>query len=374
MRLSKLLIRKLFKAAVGVAFVCSVGLAQTAANRDVLISVDGEKLMGQLESADAITVVFKSDLAGEIKVDWSKIKELRSADNFVVARKGQTFNKHIDPAQLPQGKLDVADKRVTITPSAGVPDEIALAETKNIIPQESFLNAFRRPKFKDYWHGAASAGFSLVQSTQRSKTFTSALNLVRAVPTEPWIAPRYRTTFDFDSAYGTSTEKGTTIKTNIVHAGLEQDQYLSARLFAFGDVSFDHNYSQGLTLQYTLGGGLGLAAYKDAHQELDLKGQLAYINQSFVGKPSTHLIGALLGDTYNRSMRKGLTFHQELTLIPAFSRPSEWTADFAANLGVPVKKTVNFTIGLLDNYLNDPPPGFQKNSFQIITALTYKID
>lgn len=367
-------IGKLIAAAFGMGLSAMACFAQAAPQPDVLILVDGEKLIGHLESADATNVLFKSDIAGEVKIDWSKIKDLQTSDKFAIAKKGQIFGKHDDPTKVPQGTLEVADQKVTITPAAGAPQVLPVADTQNVIPQTSFMNAFKKPGFKDYWHGAASAGFALVQSTQKSKSFTSALSLVRTVPNESWFSPRYRTTFDFESAYGTSSTKGVTIETNILHAGLEQDQYLNRRLFAFGDVSFDHNYSQGLTLQYTLGGGLGYVAYKDAHQELDLKGQIAYVSQEFVGVPTKHIIGALLGDTYTRSMAHGMIFNQALTFIPAFNQPSDWTANFLANLDVPVQKKFDFTIGLLDNYLNNPPAGFQRNSFQIITALTYKIN
>ena len=45
---------------------------------DVLVSVDGEKLIGRLERATGSSVVFKSDVAGEVTVEWSKIREARS--------------------------------------------------------------------------------------------------------------------------------------------------------------------------------------------------------------------------------------------------------------------------------------------------------
>jgi len=79
------------------------------------------------------------------------------------------------------------------------------------------------------------------------------------VPNESWISPRYRTIVDFSSAYGQLTQPNprTTVKTDIIHAGVEQDQYLSHRVFAFGAASWDHSLSQGLDLQQTYGGGLG---------------------------------------------------------------------------------------------------------------------
>jgi hypothetical protein len=347
---------------------------QPASAPDVLLLVDGEKLIGHLESGDATSITFKSDLAGEVKVDWSKIQNLQTSEKFAVALKGMTFTRHDDPAKVPQGDVTVADQKVTVTPDTGTPQVVPVANTQNVIPQASFMNAFKHAKLSQDWHGAASAGFALVQATQRSRTLTSALSLIRTQPSEGWIDPRYRTTLDFESAYGNNDSGGQVVKTNVIHAGLEQDQYLNKRLFAYGDLSFDHNYSQGLSLQYTIGLGLGVVAYKDAHQELDFKGQIAYIEQNFSVGKSNHLVGAIIGETYNRNMLRGLTLHQELSVTPSFNESSDYSANFVANLGVPISKKFNMTFGVIDGFLNDPPPGFEKNSFEFITNLTYKIN
>ncbi len=369
-----------------------MGFAQAAPTPDVMVLVDGEKFIGQLESATAAGVVFKSDLAGEVKVDWAKIKDLQSSGKFAVAKKGETFGRRSDPAKVPQGTVAVEDQKITVTPASGKPEVVAVADAQNVIPQDSFMRAFRHPRLSDYWTGSAGAGFAWVQSTQKSEVLTTAVNLSRTVANEGWINPRYRTILGFNSAFGnvTSTTNGvkSTIKTNIINAGLEQDEYINKRLFAFGDVSFLHNYSQDLDLQYSIGGGLGFVAYKDAHQELDLKGQIAYTSQHFgeissvingrtvITTPAktNNLIGAVLGDTYDRAFNKGITFHQELAVIPSFNQPSAWSANFIAGLGVPVSKRFNVTFGVVDSYLNNPPPSFQKNSFQFVANLAYKIN
>jgi hypothetical protein len=364
-----------------------------------MVLVDGEKLIGHLESATAAGVVFKSDLAGEVKVDWAKINELKSSGKFAVAKKGQVFGARSQPNSVPQGTVAVADQKVTVTPATGNPEVVAVADTQNVIPQDTFLRAFRHPRLIDFWSGSAGLGYAYVHSTQKSQSLTTVLNLVRTVPSEGWIDPRYRTILSFNSAYGSTTSDGATIKTNIIHAGLEQDEYLNKKIFAFGDVSLDHNLSQSLSYQYTLGGGVGVVAYKDAHQELDFKGQIAYIDQDFnvvcasatiasgtslvqVTTTTTatnctktnHLIGAIIGETYTRAFTKGVTFHQELDVIPSFNQPSAYSANFIANLGVPVAKKFNVQFGIVDGFLNNPPAGFQKNSFQFTTALTYKVN
>jgi hypothetical protein len=66
--------------------------------------------------------------------------------------------------------------------------------------------------------------------------------------------------------------------------------------------------------------------------------------------------------------------HQELSVTPSFNESSDYSANFVANLGVPISKKFNMTFGVIDGFLNDPPPGFEKNSFEFITNLTYKIN
>src|SRR5450631_2524668 len=79
--------------------------AQDKPGPDVLILVDGEKLIGHLKSATGSKVVFKSDLAGLVTVEWSKIQELRSGDQFAVLPKGVEFRNSEAAAKVPQGTL-----------------------------------------------------------------------------------------------------------------------------------------------------------------------------------------------------------------------------------------------------------------------------
>ena len=86
----------LFAGATTVFQLCGQTAAGAKAGPDVLIFIDGEKLIGHLESATGASVVFKSDMAGEVTVDWSKIQELHSAGKFAVIPKGAKPKKRAD--------------------------------------------------------------------------------------------------------------------------------------------------------------------------------------------------------------------------------------------------------------------------------------
>lgn len=342
-----------------------------------MVFKNGERLVGHMLKAHGGSVTFKSDSLGEVNVDWSKIQELHTAGNFAVLDKGVKLNGKSDTSKVPQGKISVADQTVTVTPASGAPVTVAVAETAHIVDEASFQKSvLHNPGFFEGWNGAVTAGASLVEATQTSHTFTGSLNFVRAIPTENWLAPRNRTIFDFTASDGVITQPGTPeIRTEIVHADLERDQYFSDKnIFGFGQAMFDHNYSQGLNLQQTYSGGLGWTAIKRANTTLDFKGSLSYTKQNFTVSASNHnLIGTVLSESYAHKLGKGVQFLEQLSVTPSFNQPQAYSATASSSLTLPVYKRLAFAVSLLDSFLNDPPPGFKKNSFQLTTGITYTL-
>src|SRR2546425_996414 len=55
---------------------------------DILIFTNGDQLTGTLVRGVGDSIVFKSEMAGEITVPLAKVKELRSDSKFAVLRKG----------------------------------------------------------------------------------------------------------------------------------------------------------------------------------------------------------------------------------------------------------------------------------------------
>jgi hypothetical protein len=341
---------------------------------DVLIFSDGEKLIGHLERATDSSVVFKSDMAGEVTVDWSKVQELRSPDRFAAIPKGVKVRRSEDASKVPQGTLTVTGQKVQITPSPEAsPQTIPVPNLTVLVPQTNFERAFRRSTFVEGWTGGATAGLSLTEATQKNRTFTAAVNLVRAVPSENWLDVRSRTIFDYDEAYSKLTQPATPeIKTSLFHIDGEHDWYLSPRLYTFVGAAFDHNFSQGLSLQQTYGGGLGLVVFKTDIQEFDVKASLDYINQRFqISSFNKSLIGSIFGESYSEKFTHGILFNEQASVTPAWNDTSAYSAFASAGLTFPVYHRLGVTLGALDSYLNDPPPGFKKNSFQFTLGATY---
>jgi hypothetical protein len=343
---------------------------------DVLVFKNGEKLIGHLVRSHGKDLTFKSDAVGEITVDWSKIQELHTGDQFAVIRKGVKLRGQQDAATVPQGPITATDQNITVTPSAGrSPETVPVPDANFVVSETAFQHALHRPGIFEAWKGTLTGGVSLVEATQNSHTLTSNISLVRTTPTETWLDPRDRTIIDFSSALGKITQPGTpTIKTNIYHADAERDEYFSPRVYAFGQVGYDHNFSQGLDLQQSYGGGIGYTLIANSTSTLDVKGNVDYVRQAFAGATkSQNLIAGSVGERYIRNMTHGIVLNQQLAFTPAFNNTSAYSALGTAGVTVPAYKRLNLAAIVTDAFLNNPPPGFKKNSLQLTIGVSYAL-
>jgi hypothetical protein len=347
------------------------------AEHDVLIFIDGEKLIGHLVRSTGGSVTFKSDMAGEISVDWSKIKELHTTQPYAVVQKSVKLHKHEDAGKIPQGTISMTDQKIEV--SAGperAPQTVPVGNAAYVIDEATFQKAvLHHPSIFEDWKGGITAGASLVEATQTSRTFTGSVNLMRAIPTENWLDARDRTTADFTASYGKLTQPNTpTLRTAIYHADAERDEYFTSRVYAFGQLTYDHNVSQGLDLQQAYGGGIGWTVIKRSNQTLDLKGSLSYVDQQFQKSAQNQkLIGSTFAERYSRTFSRGILFNEQLAINPAWNNTRAYSATGSAGITMPLYKRFSFTLGTLDTLLNNPPPGFKKNSFQFTMGLTYTL-
>jgi hypothetical protein len=96
--------------------ICLQAVAQTPPKTqpDVLVLSDDERVIGRFVRATGSSVVFKSDLLGEVTVDWDKIKELHTTTRYAVVEKNVRLNHRSDTAKVPKGSLEMSDQTITV--------------------------------------------------------------------------------------------------------------------------------------------------------------------------------------------------------------------------------------------------------------------
>jgi hypothetical protein len=348
---------------------------------DVIVFTNGDQLTGTLERGVGNSIVFKSDMAGEITVSLDKIKEMHSSGSFAVLRKDiPVSRKTVVP-----GTLIYIDGKLTVAAPIAAPETVPANQIAYIIDQPTYDKELEKKPGPLYgWTGAVNGGATILRSTDYGETLTAGIALVRAIPAVPFLPARNRTAFDLQETYGKLTSPvipppstptpAAVTETSIFHADAERDEYFSARFFALGQTAFDHNYSQGLDLQQVYGGGIGWTAIKSARQQFDIKANIQYEKQSFqTASDNDNLVGSTISETYRRTLPKKLTLFEFANIIPSFNIANDYSANVSGTLTLPVYKRLAVRFTATDNYLNNPSAGYNKNSFQFVAAASYTL-
>jgi hypothetical protein len=356
---------------------------------DVLVLANGDTLHGKLLKSIGGSVTFHSDMVGDVTVTWDKIKELHSNQQFSVIAKGVEITGRKKASLVPSGTLDVEDNSVKLTGS-NAPAPIPVANAAFIVDKPTVDKLIgREPGFFDAWDGSVTAGATIIDASTKAYTYSAGASFIRTVPNVPWLNTRNRTAFNLAASYGQINQPAYTdnttspptvvpvnrIKSGIIHADGERDEFVSPRLFVLGQFALDHNYSLDLHLQQIYGGGLGVTVLKTPKQELDLKGTVQYEKQDFTNAPGYNLIGSTFAAAYQLKT-KLLSYTQAASYIPAWNETSAWSFNETNAITFPAYKNLSFSIGTLDTYLNNPPatlPPTLNNSFQFTFGLTYAI-
>jgi Protein of unknown function, DUF481 len=374
--------------------------SEPPAIKEELIFKNGDRLTGTLSNSTGEAIKFKSDLAGEVTVLWANVKELKSSRDFAVIPKDIKDSRN--SAAVPQGAIKIGEKSIAITPittatstsdkSSGKQPEQEIAPAKVVSPvviptskvgfvvdDDSYLKEIHRKIDRTSgWDGHLATGSTAILSTQNSFTLTVAGALKRSVPTVSWLNPKLRTMFDFNLSVGKTTQPGDPDTfTNVFHVGAERDEYFSPRGYYLQVTSFDHDYSQGLTLQQIYGGGVGATLVKSVKRELDITADLHYEGQQFNSTSNEpeldrHLIGSSLAETYSRKWGE-VHFDEKLSANLAWNDESAFSATGTSSVRMPVYKKLAFSLSVIDNFLNSPQIGYKKNSLQVSTGFAFTL-
>ncbi|HEY5056147.1 MAG TPA: DUF481 domain-containing protein, partial [Acidobacteriaceae bacterium] len=89
--------------------------------------------------------------------------------------------------------------------------------------------------------------------------------------------------------------------------------------------------------------------------------------------PDHDIIGSTISEQYRRSLPRRLLFTQSFAALPAWNNFHAFSANGAVALAMPVFKRLSLTLTTSDNFLNDPAFGYNKNSYQFVTAISYTL-
>ena len=370
----------------------AVKAAKPPDNQDTITLTNGDTLTGKVGKVTFGKVAFHDDVLGDLTIPLSKIKTMNTKTAFAAASTAESLTRKNVAEEVPVGKVSIENETVKITPQSGGERQFPAKDLSFMLDAEAYQRELHNESDFFYgWNGTATVGATLVEATNSSQTYTGTLAFVRAIPTIAGLPAGSKTILNLSGTYGLAKnpqiisgdnvyQTASVTKTDILHGDLEYDKFFTSTIFGLVNASADHNFGNGLQLQQAYGAGIGWAILRTPQNDLSLRAALQYEQQQFyngitsgLGTPTDNLVGALVGETWNRNFPHNMKFKESITLSPTFNLVNSYSGVGSASFLFPVYKRLNFSITTTDNYLGDPPEGFLRNTFQLTTGITYTL-
>src|ERR1700691_3722940 len=163
---------------------------------DQVVLSNGDRLTGTITKSDGKTLVIKTDLAGEITIQWTAVQSLTSATPLHVVTAAKTV----------VGPVTTSDGSLAVSTTPGGPVEVPRAEVtalRNDQAQAAYEKSLH-PSLLQGWVGGANIGFALTGGNSETKNHAIAFTADRktshdeiALYTNTSYTSHYRGTFNF---------------------------------------------------------------------------------------------------------------------------------------------------------------------------------
>ena len=323
---------------------------------------NGDRLSGTIVKTDDDKLEMKSEFAGDVKLPWSAVGAIVSAEPLHIALKnGQTI---VGIVTTKDGKFEVA----AATGSVEAPKAEVVA-VRNNAEQDVYMR-MEHPRIIDLWAALLDTGLSLTRGNSESTSFALTGKAART-------AKRTKISLYSTEIYSRSTLAGVSNTTaNAIRGGARVDVNLRGRSFAFGLADFEHDRFQDLDLRSVQGGGLGYHLIKEKDRTFDVFGGLTY-NQEYYSKPfrppnpSTTRKTAefVVGETLATKVGSRTTLSEQFNFFPNLSDTGDYRLQLDATAATKLKNWLSWQVTFSDRYVSRPLLGLKNNDVLFTTGL-----
>jgi putative salt-induced outer membrane protein len=360
-------------------FVCaimvltgSLSLAGTA-TADALVLKNGDHLTGTMGSADAKELTLKTDYAGEIKVQWSAVKDVTAARPlYVVTAEKKTVS----------GNITLEGTDLIIHTAAAGDVHVPLKEIANVRSaddQQAYEKSLH-PSLIMQWKGAVNVGFALARGNSDTTNLNTGLTADRKTMSDEI---KVYATSVYATNGATSNGGASGVTANAILGGARYDRNITARLFAFASGDFTHDTLQDLDIRSIYTGGLGWHAIDRPNTTLDVLGGVNYTHETYTSgsaaaaaaRVTRNLPGLTAGEDLTHNFGTSVTFAEHFDFYPDLSDISQYRFALDAGLVTKIKKWLGWQTTISDRYVTNPPiPGTKANDVILSTGFNLAFD
>src|SRR5262245_38003804 len=322
--------------AAGVWFGLLMCAGIVYAQKDVVITTSGDKLVGKIEKVEKDVLTLSTDYSdSDLKIKWDKIASIQSDRQFLV----ETFDgqRLMGPV-----KPEVEKKSTTL-----------VADTSVQLPEVASVEPIERSFFSRF-----DAGFDVGYSMTRAN---SAKQLSLGGNTV------YRDENNVDAAFFNAfrSSQSNAPKTRRWEIGNDFRHFLTRRWYANTTQDFLNSDEQQLSLRTTIGGGVGRYLLRSSKQYLALGGGMAWTNEKYTDPavPNKDSAEAFIGTEYMTEKLRFADLVNRFTLYPSLTISGRYRANYAFDLKFNLPGDWYWRIGLYDNFDSQPPTGLSRNDY-----------
>ena len=342
-----------------VVFCCALLLpAQLLARdkTDLVVMTNGDRLTGEIKGLDAGVLYVDLDYVdGTISVDWSKVASLESTQLFIVKE---------------ENGLVYTGTLKTMNESAGRPATIRVSETPQngvtIDPEKIVKMGQTSTSFWQRFNGETNLGVIFSKGNESTQfNLGSATEYLR----ERWLAHAF-----YNSSVSASSGDTASIRNQVdldARRLLRRDNY-----FYTGIARFLQSSEQSITLQTTIGAGLGRYLTNTNRSIISLVGGLAWqqtdYDQRFVSGRQ-NLVAAFIASEVRFFRFKKTNLNVASILLPAISAGDRGRVRFNTNATYYIKlgRDLSWNVSFYGSWDNRPPGGVSGSDYGTSLGLSW---
>jgi hypothetical protein len=322
---------------------------------DTLIMTNGDRMTCEIKGLNAGILYVSFDyIDGTASVDWSKVAHLESSQLFVV--KTEDGSVYTGTLKTPAGGAERPVK-IEVSASPGGQTEIDRSRIVEMIGTSD--------NFWERFNGAVNLGVIYSKGNQSTQY---SLGSEAAYVRERWSA---QASFDsnLSSSAGASTSTRNSLNARALRLMPKKNWFYSG----VGD--FLQSSEQGITLQTTVGGGVGRYLKNTNRSSLAVLAGGAWQNteyqKSLVPIGKQNLATALIYGELQLFRFSKTNLDATAALLPAISDPGRVRFNANATYYIKLFSDLKWNVSFYGNWDNRPPPGFSGSDYGTSSGLSW---
>ena len=331
--------------------VLMIVFAATAAGADEVIFLNGDRLTGKIVGAAAGKLTLKTEAAGEVIIDLSKVRTFSTDEPVTVKRSG-------DAPPLRSRVAPGTEGQVQTEPAPGAPAQpLAIKEIAEISPAVPA------------WHGS----LALTGLLTTGNTETQQVGLLAALG-KRW--ERDRLTFGASYTYGRQEDPDTEDKVTTVDFGQvfgKYDHFFTRKFYGYALAKAEHDGVADLSYRFTPSLGVGYQWFESPTFNLSTEAGLVYVYEKYEDESAKDYLGPRLAYAVDWTPVTPLKLYHTLEYLPSFD---DFIDDYLLNVvaGAKLKITKAFFADFRYEYARDSTParGREKSDSRFLLGIGWE--